>query len=680
MLLSDTLKETASDTIVRVAVPTPLRKLFDYLPPADYSGVLLPGLRVRIPFGKQEQMGIIVEIAKETDCPVSKLKCVHEVLDLKPIFPDSILDLIQWASRYYQCSLGEAFDTAMPAWLRKGRTSEIITSPEANIEHLKISHLKMELNSEQQIAVDKINASIGTFQTFLLQGITGSGKTEVYFRVIEQAINVSKQVLILVPEIGLTPQIVDRLKNRFSCPIAVLHSGLTEKQRWLAWQQAKEGLAPIVVGTRSAVFTPLKYPGVFMVDEEHDVSFKQQDGFRYSARDLIIRRAQLEQCPIILGTATPSLESFQNANQDKFKRLLLQHRAGGAKPPSIQVLDIRHKKLEAGLSAQLIQSMQEHLNNQGQVLIFLNRRGFAPVFMCFECGWVKQCVRCDAKMTLHYQPKRLWCHHCDATSFVPTACPNCQTPNLNAVGVGTERLETALQTLFPEKKIIRLDRDTTRKKEALKEALSQAQLGKAEILLGTQMIAKGHHFPNVTLVAIIDVDSGLFSVDFRSLERLGQLVTQVTGRAGRETKPGTMILQTCHPHHPLLTILLEKGYAAFAEEILNERKSAMLPPYSYHALIRADAKQGSRALNFLKSLKSDLQKMQPQRSHPIQILGPTPAPMERRVGYFRAQLLLQSENRMRLQKMIDALVEKLGSTPITSSIRWSLDVDPVEMY
>lgn len=685
--LPGTIQSSIASNILRVAVPTPLRKLFDYLPPENYSLELLPGQRVQIPFGATEQIGVIVEVTQESDHPFEKLKRVNVVLDIIPLFSKTLLELIHWASSYYQSSLGEVFDAAIPGWLRKGKNPEVLlkTSETAFLQKKKAlvqeaqaqREKALVLNPEQHYAVHSVTQTIGGFQTFLLDGVTGSGKTEVYCQIIEQALQKSQQVLILVPEIGLTPQIVARLKARFNCPIAVLHSLLTEKQRFKAWLQAKEGLAPIVVGTRSAVFTPLKNPGVFIVDEEHDTSFKQQDGFRYSARDLIIRRGQLEQCPVVLGTATPSLETLLNVQLKRYQHLKLPVRAGNAELPTIQILDIRHKKLDEGLSAQLIHNIQEHLKDGNQVLLFLNRRGFSPVFMCFDCGWVKQCLRCDAKMTLHYRPKRLQCHHCEATCFIPKHCPACDAKNLNPLGVGTERLEAALQKHFANYKIVRLDRDTTRKKGALKEALETVQLGKADILLGTQMIAKGHHFPNVTLVAILDIDSALFSVDFRSMERMGQLITQVAGRAGRAEKSGHVILQTCHPEHYLIKTLLKKGFDSFAAEILNERKSASLPPYSYHILIRADAKKSDRALNFLNEVKKEANKLNKSN---IQILGPTPAPMERRIGYYRAQLLFQSHQRGRLQRFMQQLVSEIGSHSLSRTVRWSMDVDPMDMY
>jgi len=507
--------------------------------------------------------------------------------------------------------------------------------------------------------------------------VTGSGKTEVYIRVVESALSAGKQALILVPEIGLTPQLLTRFQERFSVPIAVLNSSLTEKQRYLAFEDARTGVAPIVIGTRLSAFAPLKAPGVFIIDEEHDASFKQQEGFRYHARDLLILRATLEHCPVVLGTATPSLETLRNMQTGRFHALALPHRAGNSVPPTVQILDVRHKKLQEGLSAQLIAAMREQMDQQGQVLLFLNRRGYAPVLMCFECDWIATCKNCDAKLTIHYQSQQLRCHHCETSLPIDKHCPSCTAKNPKPVGIGTERLEAALQSLFPSKTIVRIDRDTTRKKGALKEQLESIHAGEAHILLGTQMIAKGHHFPNVTLVAILDIDQALFSIDFRSTEKMGQLITQVAGRAGRAERLGHVILQTQHPEHPLLKQLLAEGYANFAATVLTERQMLNLPPFSHQALIRAEANTLERALGFLAFVKQSAIKTAPKT---LKILGPTPAPMERRHGKHRAQLLCQAPKRSALQQLLQTLMPSIESQPIAQTVRWSLDVDPIDLY
>lgn len=662
--------------ILNVALNTPLRQCFDYFPPSDCPGItsLQPGVRLRVPLGSSKRIGVINAIKSDSEYDIQKIKPAIEILDSDPLFSTTDLKLLRWTAQYYQTSLGEVFDVALPAWLKKGKQVFTPPIPDSSEHPLEKPLL---LNAEQQQAVDAI-LSIQTFQTFLLGGITGSGKTEVYLQVIEEYLNRKMQVLMLIPEIGLTPQMIVRLRARFSVPIALLHSSVSEKKRFEAWQLARTGIASIVIGTRSAAFTPLKMPGIFIIDEEHDPSFKQQDSLRYSARDLLIMRARLEDRPIVLGTATPSLETLHNVHTGRYQRLTLPVRAGNAKPPIIHILDIRHKKLDEGLSSQLIKHMRDHLANDGQVLLFLNRRGYAPVLMCFDCGWVSQCNHCDARLTVHYQTRKLRCHHCEFSTPLLTQCPACQARNLNSLGIGTERLESALKYHFPDKEIIRIDRDTTRKKKTLQTAIQRIHNDEAQILLGTQMIAKGHHFPKVTLVGIIDVDSALFSTDFRSTERLGQLITQVAGRAGRAERLGEVILQSCHPEHPLIKILIEKGYPAFAERVLLERQSANLPPFSYQALLRAEAKQAEQALKFLSKIREGLKKQ--ILTEDLQILGPIASPMEKKIGKYRAQLLLQSKNRSALQKILQDLPSKIETIASRKYLRWSLDVDPIDMY
>lgn len=676
--------------ILRIALPTPLRRLFDYLPPLEAnSSTLIPGVRIKVPFGSREQIGILVAISTHSEVDPSKLKHAYAILDEKSLFPESLFKLIHWTNQYYHGPLGEIFEACIPSWLRKGKddftvdpplflskmtsTTPSVTTPSDTVYP--------DLNIEQQHAVDTVLRSTTTFKPFLLEGITGSGKTEVYLRLIEHCLQQQLQTLILVPEIGLTPQMLSRLQNRFQVPIALLHSSISEKKRFEAWKLARQGEAPIVIGTRSAAFTPLKSPGLFIIDEEHDTSFKQQDGFRYSARDLLIMRARIEQCPIILGSATPSLETKYNAEQQRYLHLSLPTRAGNAKPPSINILDIRHKRLDEGLSAQLIKHIQDHLKAQGQVLLFLNRRGFSPVLMCFDCGFIANCRQCDARLTLHYKNQQLKCHHCEAITPLYKHCPECQSKSLRPLGVGTERVENVLKIHFPDHPILRIDRDTTQGKGKMKEAIDKIHNNEAHILLGTQMIAKGHHFPNITLVGILDIDGALFSTDFRSLERLGQLITQVAGRAGRAEKLGHVVLQTCHPEHPLLKKLLQEGYASFAERLLLERRATGLPPFSFQALIRAEAKKSEKALIFLNAIRVHLKKNSLVQSNSLKILGPIAAPMERRIGQYRSQLLLQSDNRISLQKIIKDLIITIDSNPsLSRSVRWSLDVDPIDMY
>lgn len=534
----------------------------------------------------------------------------------------------------------------------------------------------LELYPEQQQALDRIE--LHGFNPYLLYGETGSGKTEVYLQAIEKIIRYGKQALILIPEISLTPQTLKRFEQRFNCPIAVMHSGLTDRERSLAWNAARTGRAPIVLGTRSAIFTPLQSPGLLIVDEEHDSSFKQQEGFRYSARDLAVIRAQKEGIPLILGSATPSLESLYNCEQNRYTQLMLTCRPGNAAQPRWQPVDIRKANLSCGYSRELIDAMTQCLDAGNQVLVFLNRRGFAPTLSCHECGWISNCHRCEARLTVHRNPNRLLCHHCEHMEPIPTQCPFCHSTQLQCIGQGTERSEEVLEAMFPNTPVIRVDRDTTRRKNAMKDVVDQINQGDPCILIGTQLLAKGHHFPNVTLVAILDADGGLFSPDFRAPEKMGQLMTQVAGRSGRGDKPGTVILQSHHCDHPLIATLTQSGYRAFSKELIKERQLAQLPPYRHMALIRAEAVNGKAAIEFLKYCRQCAEDLIPA-SENIGYLGPLPAPMERRNGRFRHQLSINCSERPALQKMLTTLCQQLEQSQLAKRVRWSVDIDPQDM-
>jgi len=532
------------------------------------------------------------------------------------------------------------------------------------------------LNADQARAVEAVRQALGGFTPFLLEGVTGSGKTEVYIRLIQAVIEAGRQALVLVPEIGLTPQLRDRLARRLPGPMAVLHSALDEGERERAWHRAASGRANLVLGTRSACFVPLPSLGLVLVDEEHDASLKQQEGFRYSARDLAVRRAQLVGCPVVLGSATPSLESFQNARRGRYRRLRLPRRAGGARDPSVSLIDIRGQPLSAGLSPLLREHVGAQVAAGNQVLLFLNRRGFAPVQTCHDCGWVGACPHCDARLTLHLKLNRLWCHHCGWFRPAPGACPECAGPDLRTLGLGTERLEDELKLLFPDVPLARIDRDSTRRKGELDRLLAAVRTGETRILLGTQMLAKGHDFPGVTLVGILDLDQSLYAADFRAPERTAQLIVQVAGRAGRAERPGRVILQTRHPQHPLLQSLLREGYPGFAEVALAERSAARLPPFSHLALLRADAQAPEPPMELLRRARLLAQDLGVTG---VQLLGPAPAPMERRAGRYRAQLLVECEERRVLQRFLGPWVEALRGLPRPGGLRWSLDVDPLDM-
>ena len=531
---------------------------------------------------------------------------------------------------------------------------------------------RLTLNKQQALAFSQLLFQEG-FNVWLLEGVTGSGKTEIYLQYIEEVLKKGKQVLVLVPEIGLTPQTVRRFQARFNVEIDVLHSNLNDTQRLNVWERARTGQSAIVIGTRSALFTQFSDLGLIILDEEHDGSFKQQDGWRYHARDLGIVLAQKLNIPILLGSATPSLESVNNVQNGKYHHLVLSKRAGNATALRQFVIDLKHQRIQNGLSEPLLKRMQEHLEKGNQVLLFLNRRGFAPVLLCHECGWIDECHHCEKPYTYHQHQRVLRCHHCGAQKTVPMQCGHCGSTHLVTTGLGTEQLEETLKARFPQYNIARIDRDNTARKGKLEGYLEDIQQGKSQILIGTQMLAKGHHFPNVTLVALVNVDNALFSLDFRAEERLAQLYIQVAGRSGRAEKQGEVVLQTHYPDHPLLTTLLEKGYQAFAEETLKLRHNMGLPPFSFQALFKAQCRHSEEAENALSQLASFFYE---QKIEGLQVLGPIPAPFSKKAGQYRWQLLLQHASRKQLQTALSRYSPELIKS---SQVRLILDVDPLDL-
>jgi len=531
---------------------------------------------------------------------------------------------------------------------------------------------RLTLNKQQALVFSQLLFQEG-FNVWLLEGVTGSGKTEIYLQYIEEVLKKGKQVLVLVPEIGLTPQTVRRFQARFNVEIDVLHSNLNDTQRLNVWERARTGQSAIVIGTRSALFTQFSDLGLIILDEEHDGSFKQQDGWRYHARDLGIVLAQKLNIPILLGSATPSLESVNNVQNGKYHHLVLSKRAGNATALRQFVIDLKHQRIQNGLSEPLLKRMQEHLEKGNQVLLFLNRRGFAPVLLCHECGWIDECHHCEKPYTYHQHQRVLRCHHCGAQKTVPMQCGHCGSTHLVTTGLGTEQLEETLKARFPQYNIARIDRDSTARKGKLEGYLEDIQQGKSQILIGTQMLAKGHHFPNVTLVALVNVDNALFSLDFRAEERLAQLYVQVAGRSGRAEKQGEVVLQTHYPDHPLLTTLLEKGYQAFAEETLKLRHNMGLPPFSFQALFKAQCRHSEEAENALSQLASFFYE---QKIEGLQVLGPIPAPFSKKAGQYRWQLLLQHVSRKQLQAALSRYSPELIKS---SQVRLILDVDPLDL-
>ena len=752
-----------TDAVLKVALPLPLPRLFDYLPAAGAAADSADiGRRVRVAFGNRELCGLVAAVGTADAAFADALKPV-EWLEPEPLLAGELLASLRWLARYLHAPLGEVLATALPAALRRGeplpdthawgwclteagatalpamragrpralaqtladamhdedrldaeqpgwRTPMRTLQARGLVERVALNAFApspalrassptrgeekaFELNAEQQAAADAIRTAEG-FTACLLDGVTGSGKTEVYLDAISDCLARGKQALVLVPEIGLTPQLLARFRARLGVPVHALHSGLNDGERARTWAAAWRGEARVIVGTRSAVFTPLPDAGLIVVDEEHDASYKQQDGTRYHARDFALLRARELGVPIVLGSATPSLESLHNAQSGRFRHLRLHKRAGEAQPPSVRVLDVRKRPLQAGLSPQLLVAVRAALDAGGQVLLFRNRRGYAPALLCHDCGWSAGCPRCGTPeqgrpMTVHAHGRRLQCHHCGYRQAAPLACPDCASLALQPQGSGTERIEELLAKEFADVPVLRIDRGNTRRRDALQKHFEQLGSGPG-ILVGTQMLAKGHDLPNLTLVGVVGIDEGLFSADFRASEKLAQLLVQVAGRAGRAERAGTVLLQTHHSEHPLLQTLIHGGYHAFADAELALREAAGFPPFAHLALLRAEAQHADPPVQFLAAAKKSIDSL-PLASGGkapkadggqanIEIHGPLPAPMSRRGGWHRSQLLLSSPDRRALHAALDAAIPRLYELPEARKVRWSLDVDPVDLY
>ncbi|OTG78294.1 primosomal protein N' [Acinetobacter terrae] len=671
--------------------------------------------------------------------PRFKLKAITELLDDHALLDQKTLSLLIWSAQYYQFPIGEVFQSALPTFLRQGKPYNLLARmwkvldlaaeakvtrsekqreaykvlklhPQGTTENIlnlagietailkalekkqiiecvlenqdfspqpvTLAQMPLTANEDQKKAVQQVLKAQKKYQAFLLDGLTGSGKTEVYLQIMQEVLKQGKQVLVLVPEIGLTPQTISRFQSRFHGNIVLLHSGLNDSKRLQAWQAAQTGKASIILGTRSAIYTPLPNLGLIILDEEHDLSFKQQEGFRYHARDVAMYRAHLESCPIILGSATPSIESYALADSGKMTRLELNQRAGIALMPKIHLIDLKIAQKQNGISQSLIDEIQKRLDKKEQVLVFLNRRGYAPVLICESCAWQAKCPHCDANFTVHRQPyQHLHCHHCGSIHRLPEQCPQCKHTELKPIGMGTGKVEENLQALFPNFDVIRVDRDSTSRVGSWQKIYDKIQKSEPIILLGTQMLAKGHHFPYVTLVAILDIDSGLLSVDFRATERTAQLIVQVAGRAGRGERKGEVYLQTLRPDHPLLNTLIQEDYRHFAKQTLKERQAALLPPFRYAALIRCESKSQEQNQEFLQQHAQALRQIS---ENLIDIWGPIPAPMERKAGRYQAHMVLLSQDRARLHFYIRAWWQNmLHQKP--STMKLTLDIDPQEL-
>jgi primosomal protein N' (replication factor Y) (superfamily II helicase) len=717
--------------IVQVAVPRPLWTLFDYRVPPELP-TPVPGMRVRVPFGSRELVGIAIATTEPTDA-AKPLKDVAAVLDTEPLLQSDVLELIRWGAAYYHHPPGDAFFTALPVALRSGQPVQGLMQRfwrllECEVD-VKVAHAPRQqqtvawlrgaggwssheallaagvdgrllaslekkgviepagpppsppapldgpdftLTDEQTAAVAAVLGALGKFECLLLDGVTGSGKTEIYLRAIEAVLARDGQALVLIPEIALTPQTLERFTRRFGSA-AVYHSGLTERERTQSWQLCRSGAARVLIGTRSAVFVPFAALGLIVVDEEHDGSFKQQDGFRYSARDLAVKRAQLLNIPLLMGTATPALETLHNAQRGRYRLLRLTSRPGAAKPTIIRLVDIRGLPLDDGLSAPLRSAIGATLAQGNQVLLFINRRGYAPSYLCTRCGWCAGCPRCESRLTLHQAPPGLRCHHCGFAPPLPERCPDCGHAALRAVGVGTQRSEAGITRAFPDVPVLRIDRDTTRSAARMAAHLEMIGRGEPAVLVGTQMLAKGHHFPRVTLVGVLNADAGFANADFRAPEHTAQLIIQVAGRAGRAERPGEVWIQTYNPDNPLLHALVEHGYEGFAAAELQHRAAARLPPMRAMALVKAEGAAMDSTMACLATLSDCV------RSRPVEVLGPIAAPLAKRARRFRCQTIVLADSRAGLGDALDELIRAHGQSRF-QGVRWSIDVDPYDMF
>ena len=663
--------------IVRVALDLPLPRLFDYLAPG--AGESDIGRRVTVPFGTGLRTGVIVELATASDQPDARLKEVVAILRDMPALPAEWLALCEFCARYYQTPLGEVTSFALPPMLRRGKLPRMKKPPASSSAVPSPPAIELpRLMAAQAAAVAAIVGQAG-FQVMLLHGVTGSGKTEVYLRAIDAVLAHGGQALMLVPEIALTPQLEGRVAARFpAAHVVCANSGMGDAARARGFIEALTGRAQIVLGTRLSVFMPLPRLQLIVVDEEHDASFKQQEGLRYSARDVAIWRAHQLNIPVVLGSATPSLETFHHAGTGRYQMLELPERAVADAMPVVRIVDTRREKLQEGLSAALLVGLQLRLDRGEQSLVFLNRRGYAPVLACPPCGWISRCQRCAANLVLHLADGRLRCHHCGFEARVPRACPDCGNVDLLPFGRGTQRLETMLVERFPEARVLRIDRDSASTPKKWQALLATIHAGEADILVGTQMLAKGHDFPLLTLVGAVGADAALFAADFRAPERLFAQLMQVGGRSGRAELPGEVLIQTEYPDHPLYRALIDHDYARFAQNQLGERRIAGFPPFSFQAMLRAEARTMEQALAFLAAARKAAAMLPNSLADGVTLYDPVPMRLQRLMTLERGQLLVESLSRPALQAFLTAWMEELYALKTPAGLRWHLDVDPLE--
>jgi primosomal protein N' (replication factor Y) len=660
------------NSCVRVALDVPLPRLFDYAVPSGAQ--LTSGDRVTVQLGRRNHTGVVMEADIASDVALARLKSIIDVRSDAPRLPADWLELMRFLSSYYQRPLGETVVAALPPRLRSVKPlprKALEPGGEPGGSDFVPLHA---LTADQVRVVDAIAARLGTFAPLLLHGVTGSGKTEVYLNLIARVLARGDQALVLVPEISLTPQLEARFREAFPrARLALMHSALEDVARTSAWLAAARGEATIVLGTRLAVLAPLPRLALIVVDEEHDGSFKQQEGLRYSARDAAVYRAKLAGCPVILGSATPSLESWYNFRQARYERLELSDRAAaGAEMPIVRTIDLREQPRDEGFAPPVLAAIAARLARGEQSLVFINRRGYAPVLTCEACGWCAACGRCTAHLVLHAADRRLRCHHCGAEESIPRSCPTCGNVDLKAMGRGTQRVEETLAARFPGARIVRIDRDSARRRNELVRTLEGLRAGVGDILVGTQLLAKGHDFPQLTFVAVLNADAALLSTDYRAAERLYAVLAQVAGRAGRRHERGEVMVQTRYPDHPLFQALIRHDFARFADSQLDERRRAGFPPYLFEAALRAEAAELALAMAFLRAART---RVEPPDS--VRVFDPVPNVITRRAGWERAQLVIQSGSRPALQDYLARLSAALFDEP-ARSVRWHLDVDPIE--
>lgn len=729
----------SSTRFASFAISLPLHRVFDYQ--LETTSPAEPGTRYRLPFANRVKTGILLSDSDSSAYDRDKIKPVHGQIDEQPVLDAHILTLARWMSDYYLQPLGEVVFRCLPAYLRglrphhparikiwrlldgvddriqqlrerSPRQYEICRALQDRPEGLNAVELKTininwhgvikslqrkdlvhwewqnhpmmsaapelpALTPEQKAIVQAIVPKLDQFGVHLLDGVTGSGKTEIYLRLIAARLDAGFQVIYLVPEIGLTSQLIDRITLRFGGCFAISHSGLTDLQRYRAWDRFRRGEVKIMLGTRSSLFSQCDKLGLIIVDEEHDHSYRQEDGIRYHARDVAIKRAHMLDIPILLGSATPSLESINNCDREHYHHHRLDQRATAFPPPPIELQDIRASQLEAGCSSATLARIEQHLNDRGQVLIYLNRRGFAPVVMCHDCGWQALCQNCDSRMTLHQSINRLLCHHCGYGWGLPAQCPACGHAEIKHHGIGTEQLEQGLSQRFAQVPVLRIDRDTIDSREAMKLRLQQLQTGEPCILVGTQMIAKGHDYPAITLSIVLDADQALFSASYRASERLAQTLLQVSGRSGRGDRAGEAIVQTRFPQHPLMQSLSRLKYREMVDELLAERRMLGLPPFARVVMFRADATELKAALGQLEVIREILTTFSGFTA--LSCIGPMPALMPRRIGRYRAQLALVGQDYAGLRGLLQQAMPKLAELSSTAGVSWNIDVDAYDL-